>query len=370
MRGLGTALLLLILCGAARGEGLHYRGENSLWQDTVWDGEVLVDGILTIPPGVTLHVRPGTTVRFTRRETNGDGIGEHELFIQGRLLASGTAEAPVRFTSAEVDPRPGDWGAINIMASEEENLLEQVEIEYAYRGFHAHFARASLADCRFRRNVRGLQFQESTVAIARCRVSDNLNGLQFRDSKVTLADSVVEGNYWGVRCVYSELALSRCRVEGNLVNGVNLRDSSLSATANRISGNRKGLYLQRSRCDVTGNELLDNSEHGILLEESDCRVTANRIAGNGRAGVKWIDARGSLAGNRLDGNGTWALYNEGAGEADARGNWWGSADPGAIAAAIRDGEDLPGMGRVDASDPLEEPPILPKLELREDMEQR
>jgi parallel beta-helix repeat protein len=346
------AALLLLLCSvlpAYAGEPLRYRGEGTLWQDTVWEGEVLVDGILTVAPGVTLEIRPGTTVRFTRMESNGDGIGEHELFIQGTLRAVGTAGAPIRFTSAEVSPVPGDWGALNVMASDEENVLEHCQVEYAYRGFHAHFSRAALRDSEFRRSVRGIQFQESTVAVERCRVVDNCNGLQFRDSTVTLSDSVIGGNYWGVRCVYSDLDLRHCRIEGNLVNGANLRDTTVRASGNRVAGNRRGLYLQRSRGTVTGNDLLANSEHGIFLENSDCEVADNRVAGNGRAGIKWVASRGRLAGNRLTDNGEYALINDGAEPLDARGNWWGTADPVEIAAAIRDGADRPGAGMVDAS---------------------
>lgn len=355
-------ILLLLVAGVVpvcAGEPLRYAGEGTLWQDTVWDGEVLIDGILTVAPGVTLEIRPGTTVRFTRFDSNGDGIGEHELFVQGALLAAGTAQAPVRFTSAEAAPVPGDWGAINMMASEADNRLTHCLVEYAYRGFHAHFARAELTDSEFRRNLRGIQFQESTVRVARCRIAGNVNGMQFRDSTVTVADTVVEENYWGVRCVYSEVVLAGCRIESNLVNGLNLRDSSVQATGNRIAGNRKGLYLQRSHGTIAGNELLDNSEHGIFLEQSDCQLRLNRISGNGRAGVKWVDSRGRLTENLLTDNGEYAFINDGAAPVDARGNWWGSPDQLRIAAAIRDGSDRAGVGPVDAGAALPAPLPFP-----------
>jgi len=348
-------VLLWPVLAAAAAEPLRYQGEQTLWQDTVWDGDVLIDGILTVAPGVTLEIRPGTTVRFTRFDSNNDGIGEHELFCQGIIRAVGSTDQPIRFTSAEPSPRRGDWGALNMMTSEADNLMENCIIEYAYRGFHAHFAQATLRDCLLRENVRGAQFQESRIVMERCRLLDNSNGLQFRDSEVELVDSHIARNQWGVRCVYSTLRMSGCLVEENLINGVNAREGTLSIVGNRIVGNRRGLYLQKSFAEAGRNDLSNNSEHGIFLEEGDVDVYDNRLAGNGRAGVRWLNAAGHLTNNALVDNGEYALINDGAGPVDARANWWGDAALAFIAAAVRDGSDRPGMGSVDAGESLTQP---------------
>lgn len=196
-------LVIMIFMAAPTIADQIYTGESTIWQDTVWEGDILIDGIVTVAPGVTLEVRPDTTVRFTRFDSNGDQIGEHELFIQGRFIARGTAAQPILFTSAEDRPSSGDWGAINMMASMEENLLKHCRVEYAYRGFHAHFGRGRLDHSSFVHNRRAAQFQESDVQINACLFSDNLNGLQFRDSTVIIADSVIRRSYWGVRSVNS-----------------------------------------------------------------------------------------------------------------------------------------------------------------------
>jgi len=351
------ALLALLVLFAAplpvRADALVYRGEQTLWQDTVWEGEVLVDGVVTVAPQVTLEIRPGTTVRFTRYDSNGDGIGEHELFAQGRLLAQGSAAAPILFTSAQDAPQPGDWGALNLMTSEDpSSRLEHVQVEYGYRGFHAHFSRAELLGCRFRHNLRGVQFQESTITLQGCRIEENLNGMQFRDSVVSLDDTLVAGNYWGVRCVYSEVSIANCEVRDNLVNGLNLRDSRCVLRGNRVEGNRRGVYLQRSSGELSGNVIEGSSEHGLYLEASDVQVVHNRIRGNGRAGVKWVEARGLLRGNDLSDNGMYALYNEGALDVDARGNWWGNVSPTSLPQRVFAGHRRAEFGRVDWSEPL------------------
>ena len=132
MRLIQKCLCLLVLLApqplVAEEAPKVYRGEQTLIQDTVWDGEVLVDGILTVAAGVTLEIRPGTIVRFSRFDSNADGIGEYEIFSQGTIRALGTEARPVLFTSAESNPQPGDWGAINMMVSNEKNLLQHTVV--------------------------------------------------------------------------------------------------------------------------------------------------------------------------------------------------------------------------------------------------
>jgi len=346
------ALLLLLMPIIAGAEPLVYRGEQTLWQDTAWEGDVLVDGILTVAPGVTLEIRPGTVVRFTRMDSNHDGIGEHELFIQGTFIARGTAELPVVFTSAETNPARGDWGAINMMVSTAENVLEHCQVEFGYRGFHAHFAAARLSHSTFRNNWRGAQFQESTVTIDACRFDDNFNGLQFRDSTVSIRDCRISNNYWGVRGVYTTLDMSNCTIEKNLINGLNLRDSEVVLSGNRVNDNRRGVYLQRSSGRVDDNLITGNSEHGIFLEDSDVVVEKNLVSGNGRAGFRVLDSTAAIVDNDIIANDEYGLINDGTQDLRIVGNWWGTVDVDALAALIRDGADRDGVGRVHLEQPL------------------
>jgi parallel beta-helix repeat protein len=337
-------LLLLLLLVPCLARALEYHGENTIYEDSVWQGEVLIDGILTVAMGATLEIRPGTRVRFVRQDSNGDGIGESELFAQGRLIARGTAKNPVVFTSAAADPRPGDWGALNMMMSEEQgNLLEHCLVEYAYRGFHAHFSTAQLRSSTFRYNQRGAQFQESTVSIEDCDFSQNFNGLQFRDSKVQLRDSRINANYWGVRAVFVELEMENCQVAGNRVNGVNLRDTQLQLKNNRILDNRRGIYLQRSQGILNANLIEANREHGIYLEDSSVDVRHNLIRGNGRSGVKTLGAEGTIAQNSIVGNGEFAIYNAGSDDLSVGPNWFGRAD---ATPELMDGRAREGLGRI------------------------
>ncbi|WP_303720984.1 right-handed parallel beta-helix repeat-containing protein [Malonomonas rubra] len=331
--------LLLLPCTAQA--ALSYRGEISLYEDTVWEGEVLIDGILTVAMGVTLEIRPGTVIRFTRFDSNSDQIGEHEIFIQGRLLARGTAENPIIFTSAEKNPRVSDWGAVNMMMSDvEPNIIENCLFEYAYRGFHAHFSNAELHHSCFQFNQRGAQFQESDVLIDDCLFENNFNGLQFRDATVHLSDSTIRNNNWGVRAVYVELKMENNLISNNRVNGVSLRDSGFVLHNNQIINNRRGFYLQRSRGVADGNRIAGNLEHGIYLEDSLVDLSTNWITDNGRSGIKVNDAGGDVRDNRINGNHQMALVNDGEDDFALDVNWF--AEP----PVIIDQQLRPSVGRI------------------------
>ncbi|GAB4166855.1 MAG: hypothetical protein Kow00100_06070 [Geothermobacteraceae bacterium] len=356
MRNLLLLLLTLLAWSEFASAAVVYQGEQTLWQDTVWQGEVVIDGILTVAPEARLEIRPGTRVLFRFVDSNNDGLGESDLFVQGRLLALGTADAPIHFASELPDQRPGLWGAVNVMGSDQSNRLQYCLIEGASIAFHSHFGRAELDHCLFRANLRALMFQDSTVTLAFSRIENNRNGLQFRDATVLLRNSIVRDGFWAVRGTYSQVEMVGCLVENNRVNGVNLRDSTLTARGNMIRGNRSGFYVQGGQAELTGNHILDNSEHGTLLEQAQVQVHRNRLRGNGRSAVRWIDSTGDLAENDLAGNGEYALINDGGTDLVVGANWWGGSDPDLTRRLVRDQADRAGRGAVTFAAPLHHAP--------------
>lgn len=356
MRFLIAAMLLFSSCAPACAQ-LVYRGEQTIYEDSLWEGEVRIDGILTVAPEVRLEIRPGTRVLFTRIDTDGDGLGESELFIQGILAARGTAEAPILFSSAELHPVSGDWGAINMMATTEPGILSHCVVEYATRGFHAHFAEASIESSLFRHNYQAIQFQDARVTLENLVIENNRNALQFRDSEAILRDLLIRDNLWAMRSLYGTIRMERTQILGNRLNGLNLRESYLEAEESLFAGNRRGLYLQDSEARLEACRFENNLEHGVLLENSIVSGRANSLSGNGRSGLRFVDSRGELHQGAILDNGIHSIFNEGATDADLRFNWWGSLDAARIGADILDGEDRPGLGLVRIEPILEQNPL-------------
>ena len=132
-------------------------------ETTVWRGTVELAESLTFPRGSRLVIEPGTTVRFATVDEDGDGWGDVALRVEGDLIAVGTPERPVRFTSQTSPAVPGSWGELRIDFGNFD--LRYVVIEGSTRGLHAHFSRGTVRDSILRWNVDGTRLGESEVGL-------------------------------------------------------------------------------------------------------------------------------------------------------------------------------------------------------------
>jgi parallel beta-helix repeat protein len=339
--------LLMVLPAYADEDGVTRLHDQMYSTDQTWGGTIEIDGVVQFDTGTTLTIKPGTTVRFTKTDTDKDGIGENEIYVQGRLLALGTKEKPVVFTSAENEPRPGDWGAVNIMVSEgETNVIENCVIEYGYRGFHMHFSKGRVTGCTMRNNYLGIQCQDSELEVTGCNITGNRGAIVFKDSKLLIKDNVIADNYWGIRFLYGEVELTGNRITGNMVNGVTFRENKVKATGNVLTGNRTGFSADTAELTLSGNVITDSVESGVYLKHSTGTVTGCDISGNGDSGISVEDSNVRISGNDITGNRNFGIDNNGAMDVDARGNWWGIVEGPAVSAMVYDKSDRPGLGSV------------------------
>ncbi len=151
--------LALFLAGCAAGQP----GGGPV---TLWEGEVLLTDDAVFPRGSRLVLKPGTVVRFAFVDRDGDGWGDLSLRVEGDLVAQGTPEAPVVFTSDAAPAEPGGWGELRIDFGSFD--LRHAVIEGSTRGLHAHFSRGRLRDSVLRRNVDGTRLGESAVTVEHC----------------------------------------------------------------------------------------------------------------------------------------------------------------------------------------------------------
>jgi parallel beta-helix repeat protein len=182
---------------AVAGEGLVYRG-GEIAADTTWSGEVKVVGALVVRKGATLTIAPGTVIRFAWVDENGDGIGDGELNVEGRLLAQGTRERMITFTSAREKPAPKDWTYLMINLSRE-SRVEHCILEYAFTGLQVHFSTALVRNNVFRHNFEALRFSTADVRLERNDIVENTYGIRYesRGSEAVVSRNTIAGNEYG-----------------------------------------------------------------------------------------------------------------------------------------------------------------------------
>ncbi|OGQ17692.1 MAG: hypothetical protein A2138_01915 [Deltaproteobacteria bacterium RBG_16_71_12] len=132
----GNATDEILLPATAVNEGIaedttfHARGVPYRVGHDTSSGDLRVQAVtgelatLTIEPGVTLRFKAGA-VMHVEQASGADPA-------RGALIANGTANAPIVFTSAAADPQPGDWlGVWFGLVPSASNALSNARVEYA-----------------------------------------------------------------------------------------------------------------------------------------------------------------------------------------------------------------------------------------------
>lgn len=202
MRHFWILLLFALLCGCTlrpiEPAEVLLQGNVLLAQDSLWQGRVVVDGIVTVAAGATLRITPGTQIFFVRRDDDRDGLGDASLVIKGRLEAIGTQISPIKFASAETVPAPGDWLEIRSDFAKE-LLFEWCEFRDSAYTLHAHFTRGHLLNSHIHHNIDGSRLGRSKFLVQHNLIENNAGkGINFRDSAVSLKDNIIRNNRVGI----------------------------------------------------------------------------------------------------------------------------------------------------------------------------
>lgn len=343
-------------------------GDEVLLGDTIWRGRIEISGLIRVPEKVRLIITPGTIVEFRKRDTNGDGIGENGILMQGILIAKGSEENPIIFRSAEKYRGMGDWDAINIMNSDGvQNLVEYVQIENAYRGLHFHFSNVAVNGSVLKDNYRAIQFQESSVEMRNNYIFSNKSGIKARDSEIVFKKNRIFNNINGVNFFRTSLTAEENEIRNNINNGMRIREGMTTVQNNLFDCNRFGLRINSSYFGKFNENVVSNSfETGVSLRESDnvdlsenfiqgsgfnginvlasgASIKGNHISGNGERGIGIQSFTGRITGNSIIKNGLYAIDNESPSDISAPLNWFGESD---AAQVLYDKEDSSGRGRI------------------------
>jgi parallel beta-helix repeat protein len=315
----------------------------TITEDTVWSGRVSIQGAVDVAPQATLTISPGTVVEFGRFEGR-DSVSF--LLVHGRLLAQGTEEQPVRFTSDAGDGGAAAWRGIVFLASEKKNVMENCLIEGAVTGVDAAYSTITVKNSRFSRCRTALLAQDCLVHFSGLAASDCEVAIELRDSEAEVVGGNLSSNGKGIHTQTSSLYLAGTNITGNNAEGLSAEKTRLKIVGNTFSGNGNGLALLSCEGTVSGNLIVENRDFGISLADSHVKVASNDISRNDRVGIRAADGRGIAWGNSISSNGQYDLYNSGSENFRAIGNWWGGSGDGGSVGKIYDKRTNPGSGKV------------------------
>jgi uncharacterized repeat protein (TIGR01451 family) len=309
--GVGDANTIVLQPGAMMNHDTTLASQNGLV------GYVL-ERAFTVPPGITLTLEPGVTVKGNR-----DWNQSAELRVEGHLDAIGTLTQPIIFTSY-YDTAAGQWPGLVFEGSAGDGTGHMRYVTVRHGGLGNSVQGSYL---------RGSNVHVEGVTAGEVRLENSVL------ESVLFWDGWHHGSEHGLCAVDSHVAISNTVISDVGDNGEYEKD-----TAIMVSGGSVVL--------VDGSALQANGGSGIMVEGDDAfvRVNGSFIVGNQRDGVRNLgQATVILSGDADSGNAIHDNDGYGANQEDTDGqilaayNWWGDAsgpthtgNPGGLGEEVTD----------------------------------
>ena len=266
-----------------------------------WSGDIHVINNVTVSFGSMLTILPGTTVRFLAGR-------EIRLTVNGRLMAEGSNNNNILFTSDANPPAPGDWNLIWFDRPSGDSSIKYCVVEYGVDSI----------------NTSGRE-SDSEVIIQNCivRHSQDDGILIGPSSDMNIQFNTIYDNgsvgvefYMGSKNIIFKNNI----IVNNLYGIANDSGLSYSSEYNNVWGNNKDDYKAWSgqinqNNDISVNPLFEdiNSDNVMLQQNSLC-LTASECGGE-------IGAFGTCSENDGDVDGSdLAVFAADFGRTDCAGN--------------------------------------------------
>ena len=232
----------LAVSGLSSQQGFGISG--SITKDTTWQGIVVIDGPTTVNAGVTVTIMSGTKVKFKYYRGYREPEKRLSLNVKGALIAEGTAQNPIYFTSDAPDPQNGDWSMLRLFSSSTQSRFRYVVFECAQQGLNVWKEDPLITHCVFRwNNWEGIYFESyCNATLDTCLMMENgYNGLaaeQFNTLTLRYCEVRRSGTN-GVHCDASTMTVQDSWILENAASGLSVDDNgSMTALGDLIAGNR------------------------------------------------------------------------------------------------------------------------------------
>lgn len=171
---------------------------QTISKDTVWENEVIISGKVVFDRKTTLKIMPGTKIFFKKVDDDNDGLSESTIIINGNIIAEGTHDRPIYFTSLEDKKDWGDWKEVQINHAKG-FVLSNCIVEYSEFGFHIHFSEGEIKNSIFRKNGDATRLGNSLISFTNNLFEYNTGkALNFTNCKLIFKKNTVRNNREGI----------------------------------------------------------------------------------------------------------------------------------------------------------------------------
>lgn len=225
---------------------------NTVW--TLGNSPYIVIGHVLVEEGASLTIEPGVVVKFD---------SSYYLRIDGTLVADGTEEQKIVFTSNKKNPAPGDWDKIKFTDTSTDwdgvkgSVVRNAKIEYG----------GSSIDWPYMGTIMGFS---ASPLIEKSKISDySGHGIYTEgDSSPIIKNNVIEngissGGYFAIMV----RDLSQV-IENTVINNKNIGIYGADRTIiknNKVMNNGGGILCSPCAGTIEDNVIINNSDYGLLI---------------------------------------------------------------------------------------------------------
>jgi len=258
----------------------------------------LISGDVTINNGVTVTINPGINLLFPDLTS-----GRRKFEVYGELIADGTPEYPIVFTSSDASPAKSDWEGIQIYSTSDDavTVIDNCIVEYSYYGIYVDGTSPDITNSTFQHNYRGMYLRYLGSDVTSNTVENNTRGVHNYISSPYYNNNVIRNN--SVRGLYAYGASTptfyQTTIDSNGGYGVYI-NSNVDAQFG-VEEQSRGY-----------NEIVDNTSYGIYANHyCEPFLGTSDPYGNQTGGS-----------NSIHGNGTYNIRAIVDSHAEAEYNWW------------------------------------------------
>ena len=263
---------------------------GGIYNNTTWNlagSPYLVTGSIVVFPNRTLTIEPGVEVIVSADYTFNTGNFIY-LEVRGSLIANGTSNAPIVFTSSDTTTGFYNWEGIRIKGSQGGTVqMNHFELHNTWYGINNDIAQPGVSyvfnECYFRSNQYGLQLNADLV----------YNNCIFESNGVGQAAQISYGSLTATNCQFLN---NFCSFTWS--NNINVNNCLFSGNQNNIIGS-PGI-IQNSQfynntfgmteiSNITVNQCVFDG-NGTGIDGSSTCVITNSTFSNNSIAVKIGDA--------------------------------------------------------------------------------